>query len=127
MKIELSISNSSTTFLPGVAEGLSVEWERKGVPGKLTFSILKDPNITVEEGNLVKLKINDTGFFQGYVFTQKKTKDDLIQITAYDSLRYLKNKDIDEAFKMGIATGSASAFSEDLATEEEVYSLLKEI
>jgi 1-phosphofructokinase len=40
---------------------------------------------------------------------------------------YLKNKDIDEAFKMGIATGSASAFSEDLATEEEVYSLLKEI
>ncbi|OOM75338.1 tagatose-6-phosphate kinase [Clostridium puniceum] len=40
---------------------------------------------------------------------------------------YLKNKDIDEAFKMGIATGSASAFSEDLATEEEVYNLLKKI
>lgn len=40
---------------------------------------------------------------------------------------YLKNRDIDEAFKMGIATGSASAFSEDLATEEEVYNLLKEI
>ena len=39
---------------------------------------------------------------------------------------YLKNKDIDEAFKMGIATGSASAFSEELATEEEVYNLLKE-
>ena len=40
---------------------------------------------------------------------------------------YLKNKDIEEAFKMGIATGSASAFSEDLATEEEVYNLLKKI
>jgi len=40
---------------------------------------------------------------------------------------YLKNKDIDEAFKMGIATGSASAFSEKLATEDEVYKLLKEI
>ena len=40
---------------------------------------------------------------------------------------YLKNKDIDEAFKMGIATGSASAFSEELATEDEVYELLKEI
>jgi len=40
---------------------------------------------------------------------------------------YLKNKDIDEAFKMGIATGSASAFSEELATEDEVYKLLKEI
>jgi len=40
---------------------------------------------------------------------------------------YLKNNDIDEAFKMGIATGSASAFSEELATEREVYELLKQI
>jgi len=40
---------------------------------------------------------------------------------------YLKNNDIDEAFKMGIATGSASAFSEELATEKEVYELLKQI
>ncbi|MFW2490286.1 1-phosphofructokinase [Clostridium chromiireducens] len=39
---------------------------------------------------------------------------------------YLKNNDIDEAFKMGIATGSASAFSEELATEKEVYELLKQ-
>jgi len=40
---------------------------------------------------------------------------------------YLKNNDIDEAFKMGIATGSASAFSEELATEREIYELLKQI
>ncbi|AWK51918.1 1-phosphofructokinase [Clostridium beijerinckii] len=40
---------------------------------------------------------------------------------------YLKNKDIDEAFKMGIATGSASAFSDELATKQEVYELLKQI
>lgn len=37
---------------------------------------------------------------------------------------YLKNKDLCEAFKMGIATGSASAFSEELATKEEVENLL---
>ncbi|WP_026888057.1 1-phosphofructokinase [Clostridium beijerinckii] len=40
---------------------------------------------------------------------------------------YLKNNDIDEAFKMGIATGSASAFSQELATEKEVYELLKQL
>jgi 1-phosphofructokinase len=40
---------------------------------------------------------------------------------------YLKNKNIEEAFKMGIATGSASAFSEELATKEQVYELLKQI
>ena len=37
---------------------------------------------------------------------------------------YLKNHDIKEAFKMGVATGSASAFSEELATEKEVNELL---
>jgi 1-phosphofructokinase len=40
---------------------------------------------------------------------------------------YLRNNDINEAFKMVIATGSASAFSEELATKEQVYDLLKQI
>ena len=40
---------------------------------------------------------------------------------------YLNTDNIYEAFKMGIATGSASAFSEELATKEEVMKLLKEI
>ncbi|ACD53497.1 MULTISPECIES: 1-phosphofructokinase [Clostridium] len=40
---------------------------------------------------------------------------------------YLKNNDIKEAFKMGIATGSASAFSDELATKEEVEKLLSKI
>ena len=40
---------------------------------------------------------------------------------------YLKNRDIDEAFKMGIATGSATAFSEELAVKEEVEKLLLQI
>ena len=40
---------------------------------------------------------------------------------------YLKNNNLDEAFKLGIATGSASAFSEELATKEEVENLLKQM
>ena len=40
---------------------------------------------------------------------------------------YEKNGDFEQAFKMGIATGSASAFSMNLATAEEVVNLLKEI
>lgn len=40
---------------------------------------------------------------------------------------YEKSGDLEQAFKMGIATGSASAFSMHLATEEEVADLLKEI
>ncbi len=40
---------------------------------------------------------------------------------------YEKSGDFEKAFKMGIATGSASAFSMELATEKEVAHLLKEI
>lgn len=40
---------------------------------------------------------------------------------------YSKNKDLNEAFKMGVATGSASAFSEGLATIDKVEELLAQI
>ena len=40
---------------------------------------------------------------------------------------YVNTKDYVQAFKTGIATGSASAFSENLATQEEVEALLTTI
>lgn len=40
---------------------------------------------------------------------------------------YLKEKDLDTGFKMGVATGSASAFSVELATEKEVMDLYNKI
>lgn len=40
---------------------------------------------------------------------------------------YLKNNNLENAFKMGLATGSASAFSERLATKEKVEETLKQI
>ena len=40
---------------------------------------------------------------------------------------YEKTHDYIQAFKTGVATGSASAFSKDLATKEEVEALLENI
>ena len=40
---------------------------------------------------------------------------------------YLKNGDYAEALKMGIATGSASAFSEDLATKDKIMELYAQL
>lgn len=40
---------------------------------------------------------------------------------------YLVNGDLQEAFRMGVATGSASAFSETLATKDEVLKVLSEL
>ena len=40
---------------------------------------------------------------------------------------YLKSNSLKEAFKMGVATGSASAFSEGLAVKDKVYELLNQL
>lgn len=40
---------------------------------------------------------------------------------------YVQNDNYLDAFKMGVATGSASAFSENLATKEEVEKLFHSI
>ena len=40
---------------------------------------------------------------------------------------YLNSEKVEDGFKLGVATGSASAFSEGLATKEYVYQLLKKI
>ena len=40
---------------------------------------------------------------------------------------YLESGDLQKAFKMGVATGSASAFSEELATKDEVEKLLNSL
>ena len=39
---------------------------------------------------------------------------------------YLRNRDYEEAFFTGLCTGSASAFSDELATKDEVKELLSQ-
>lgn len=80
-------------MMPAVEEGIVWETARKNVPGKLTFSVLKDEALSFEEGNPVSFKKDGKNIFYGFVFTKKSSKDGLINVTAYDQLRYLKNKD----------------------------------
>ena len=40
---------------------------------------------------------------------------------------YLEANEVEKGFKLGVATGSASAFSEGLATKDYVYELLNQI
>ena len=69
-------------------------WERKGTPGKLEFTVIKDGVLNFQEGNPVKLTVNGTTMFYGFVFTKsRKANSVTIDVVAYDQLRYLKNKD----------------------------------
>lgn len=95
MKVDLVIQNGSSIYYPIVEEGIDLEWERKGAPGKLKFSVVEDAALSFEEGNPVKLTVDGTDMFYGFVFIKSRSGQSpyLIDVTAYDQLRYFKNKD----------------------------------
>jgi hypothetical protein len=94
--MQLVIHNRETDkyYWPAVQDDVTWELNRKGTPGKLTFKVLKDSILNFDEGNTVKMNYDGKNLFFGYVFTKKRNKDSSISVTAYDQLRYLKNKDI---------------------------------
>jgi len=91
--IELLIRNGNTMYQPVLEGDIKWETQRKGVPGKLTFTVLPDDIINFQEGNHVTFKVGDAKIFYGFVFKKERSKDKLIKVIAYDQLRYLKNKD----------------------------------
>lgn len=93
MNVEILIQNGNKVYIPIVEEGITWSTERKGSPGQLTFNILKDSIINFTEGNAVRLKVDGKNIFYGFVFIKKRGKEGIISVTAYDQLRYLKNKD----------------------------------
>lgn len=91
--IKLYIENGNKRYEPIVKDGVTWETERKGSPGKLTFTVIKDNVISFQEGNLVTLEVDGENVFYGFVFKKTRDKNHNIKVTAYDQLRYLKNKD----------------------------------
>lgn len=95
LMIRHKLSNGYVDMTPIVEDGIKWETERKGTPSKLTFRVYmaKNDGLVFEEGDMVALKsINDKSLFSGYIFTKKQNKDGWVDVTAYDQLRYLKNK-----------------------------------
>ena len=76
-----------------IEEGITWSTERKGCPGELQFKVVKDDVLTITEGDAVRLKVNGSKIFYGFIFKLKRDKEQIISVTAYDQLRYLKNKD----------------------------------
>lgn len=71
----------------------SAKWKtvRRGTAGSFTFSVLPS-EVEWVNGGVIRVKSGDTGVFYGYVFKVSKKSDETADITAYDQLRYLKNK-----------------------------------
>ena len=93
VNVELMIQHGDQVFIPIVQEGITWSTERKGCPGQLQFNVIKDEIINFQEGDAVRLRVNGVNVFYGFVFKKKRDKEHIISVTAYDQLRYLKNKD----------------------------------
>lgn len=93
MDYELLIQHLDKVYQPIVTGEIQWQTERKGVQGSLTFKVVKDSILNFGEGDAVRLKVNGKNVFYGFVFQKKRDKEGIITVTAYDQLRYLKNKD----------------------------------
>lgn len=89
---ELLIENDRV-YMPAAAGPLTLEYRRSLAPTALRFKALKDNELDFREGSPVRLRVGGNDIFRGYVFEKSRTERDIISVTAYDSLRYFKNKD----------------------------------
>ena len=91
----LTIQHGDRVFSPPVKDGITIEWERTGSPGKLTFTVIKmfdGESMSFNEGDAVCFYYDKKPIFMGYVFTKKRDREHHIEVTCYDQIRYLKNK-----------------------------------
>lgn len=93
MNVELWIINGTTAYQPSVKSDITWETSRYGEPSSLKFNCLQDDKLNITEGNAVKLLVDGTNVFFGFIFSIQRDKSNELKITAYDQLRYLKNKD----------------------------------
>mgnify|MGYP001052950372 FL=1 len=101
MAFQVLITNEKgTSFFPLVEEGIQWTTDRRGSPGTLKFTVIKDTALGklggFGEGSSVNLMKDGKTIFFGFVFIKQRDKTNdsgLIKCTAYDQIRYLKNKD----------------------------------
>ena len=91
--VTIVIQNGHNGYEPVVLNGVQWQTERKGNPGKLTFKVMRDENLKLDEGSVVSMKVGSTPVFYGYLFRLSGDKTNVVNLTCYDQLRYLKNKD----------------------------------
>lgn len=95
MTTELIIQHKSKIMYPPTVEGVTIEWERQGQPGKMKFEVVKTDDLDFQEGDACRFSVDGIAIFYGFVFekSRKGSSPKVISVTAYDQLYYLKNKD----------------------------------
>lgn len=96
MSIEMLVQQNRTNRTFDISELVGdVEWTTSIItsqPGKLLFKYVEDAAVNPEEGDFVRFRFNGRGVFLGRIFKKKRNQKGIMEVTAYDSMRFLKNK-----------------------------------
>lgn len=97
MNIEVIVQNMNDGKMydiSNIVQDVDFDTEMEETPGKMTFDFINiNSDIAyISEGSPISLKIDNVNVFWGYVFKIGK-KRGKVSLTAYDQLRYFKNKD----------------------------------
>lgn len=90
---QLIIRNGDREYLVDPMDPVELTRDIDCKPAHLTFSVLLDGTLDIAEGNALTFSVNGTIVFKGYIFELSGVESGQINVSAYDQLRYLKNKD----------------------------------
>lgn len=95
IQVTLYDNRNGVTFdVSKVVSDMTITTYLEDNPGKLEFTVLAVDPLTFSEGATVSVVVDGYNMFKGFVFKKSHTEEpDKVQVTCYDQLRYLKNKD----------------------------------
>jgi hypothetical protein len=93
MNLTVQISRGGTIYQPAVLDGAVWETEAGGAPGRFVFPARDASALKMDEGDTVSATLDGKNVFYGYIFTRRYDQTGSVHVTAYDQMRYLKNRD----------------------------------
>lgn len=90
-------------------------------PGTFVFTMLTDPSVFLQAGDIIECHADNKKLFKGKVFRRQKDKEAKWQVTAYDNMRYLKNEDT----LLFDASSSSTRFKKICQTQNVPYKILQ--
>ena len=88
-----NIASQSVYDYAPITEKVTYTTNRKLSAGELNFTYIQKVPVNMAEGAKVQFYVNGRGIFEGYVFTIEQDRQGIVEVTAYDQLRYLKTNE----------------------------------
>jgi len=88
MEYKIMINENEVTYY--CSREVRLESARRRSGARLTFHVINNAGVAFWEGDTVTLEVDGIKMFKGYIFSKRRTKNQIIETICYDQLIYLK-------------------------------------